>query len=375
MQNKELYLFDYLKILYKRKTFIIYSSLIISIIAVIIALVLPKWYKAEAVVMPGKIDMPFESSGMLSMTSLFNEISESKRYLAILKSRTTLERIINIFNLQKIYETKNIEETIKELKSNSDFSIDEEGPVRVTVLDKSPERAAGMANEFVAILDETNKNLNLQNPNANIKYIRERINKNLDSIKVVEKEFKSFQEKYNIVALPEQTEAMIQTAAELYAQIKMIEIELTSQESTLGKGHATIRSLKTTLNEYRNKLNELMTTSEISVRDPKKKELSKLFVPMSELPAVEMQYIELKRNMQAQHKIYELLVEYLEIARLLKSNKTSELQILDSAVPPGKKYKPKRAVIVLISGFSAFIISSLLVLYAEYYKFKTSQYN
>ena len=155
----------------------------------------------------------------------------------------------------------------------------------------------------------------------------------------------------------------------------MIEIELTSQESTLGKEHSTIRSLKTTLNEYQNKLNELMTKSESSVQDTQKKELSKLFVPMSELPEVEMQYIELKRNMEALHKIYELLVEHLEIARLLKSNKTSELQILDSAVPPGKKYKPKRMIIVLISGFSAFILSSLLVLYAEYYKFKTNQYN
>jgi uncharacterized protein involved in exopolysaccharide biosynthesis len=36
--------------------------------------------------------------------------------------------------------------------------------------------------------------------------------------------------------------------------------------------------------------------------------------------------------------------------------------VLDRAVPPEKKYKPKRAIIILLSGFSSLIISSLFVL-------------
>ncbi len=372
MQDKELYLIDYLAILYKRKLFIIIFSLMVSIVAAIIVFILPKWYKAEAVVIPSKMDLPFqsESSGLLSMTSLFGlgEMSESKRYIAILKSRTTLEKIIEKFNLQEIYKTKNIDETKLELKSNTDFDVDKEGTVRISVLDKLPERASDMANRFVSILNETNKRLNEQNSNANIEYIKERYKENLDTLKVFEEKFKEFQERYNIISLPEQTEALITTAAALYAQIKMIEIELGSQEKVLAKDHTKIRSLRTSLREHQKSLNALMTQSEESLRNPREDKLSKLFVPMDEIPAVGIQYIELKRNLEAQYTIYELLVENLEIARLLKSSKSHNIQILDEAVPPIKKYKPKRLIIILLSGFSSFIISLFFIIGIEYLK-------
>ena len=111
-----------------------------------------------------------------------------------------------------------------------------------------------------------------------------------------------------------------------------------------------------------------MTQSEESLRNPREDKLSKLFVPMDEIPAVGIQYIELKRNLEAQYTIYELLVENLEIARLLKSSKSHNIQILDEAVPPIKKYKPKRLIIILLSGFSSFIISLFFIIGIEYLK-------
>jgi len=375
MQNKELNLIDYLILLYRKKSFIIYVFLAVSITAAIIAFISPKWYKAEAVVIPNRAELPFtnEPSGLLSMTALFGEISESKRYIAILKSRTTMERIIREFNLQKVYETEDIEETLKELESNIDFDVDEEGTIRVTVLDKLPQRSSDMANQFIHILNETNKRLNQQDYDANIEYIKARFQENIDTLRIIEEKFKNFQEKYNIISLPEQTEAMITTAADLYAEVKMLEIELGSKRKILSKDHTEIRSLETRLREHQKSLNELMTKSEKSLKNPQKDELSYLFIPMDEIPAIGIKYIELKRNLEAQQTIYDLLVEQLEIAKLLKSAKSANLQIIDMAVPPIKKYKPKRGLIILLSGFSSLIISSLFIIVIEYFKFKANQ--
>ena len=113
-----------------------------------------------------------------------------------------------------------------------------------------------------------------------------------------------------------------------------------------------------------------MNKREKSLISAQTKKDSKLFIPMEELPGVEIKYIELKRNLEVLNKIHELLVENLEVANLLRSSESQNIQILDKAYPPLKKYKPKRGIIILLSGFSSLIISSLFILGIQQLKTK-----
>jgi uncharacterized protein involved in exopolysaccharide biosynthesis len=47
--------------------------------------------------------------------------------------------------------------------------------------------------------------------------------------------------------------------------------------------------------------------------------------------------------------LYELLAKQYEVARLDEAKESSIIQVLDPAVEPEKKFKPKRALIVLIT--------------------------
>ena len=60
------------------------------------------------------------------------------------------------------------------------------------------------------------------------------------------------------------------------------------------------------------------------------------------------------------------MTKQYELAKLNEARDTSTLQVLDEAVPPLRRSKPMRSLIVMLSGFSAFFCSILYVLIREY---------
>ena len=69
-----------------------------------------------------------------------------------------------------------------------------------------------------------------------------------------------------------------------------------------------------------------------------------------------MNYFRLLRDVEVQNLLYKLMTQQYEQARIFEAKKTPIIQVLDWAVPPIYKDRPKRAYIVLGAlFFSAFI--------------------
>src|SRR5437879_1742701 len=100
---------------------------------VIMFLILPRWYKSTAVVMPPKEKSQFSISSAIRNLVPFGGIGlgrvsdELSNYSAILKSRTCLEKIAERFDLVDRYHAKNVTEAVKELEDNVsiDFARDD----------------------------------------------------------------------------------------------------------------------------------------------------------------------------------------------------------------------------------------------------------
>jgi len=52
VEEKEINLLDYWNLIWKHKRFVVITVTIVTVVALIISLFLPKWYKATAVIMP-----------------------------------------------------------------------------------------------------------------------------------------------------------------------------------------------------------------------------------------------------------------------------------------------------------------------------------
>lgn len=353
--------------------FISYSSLLVALCSVIVSLLLPEWYKAEGVILATQEEFslfptPNMSKFSLSQFSIVPGGENLQRYVAILKSRSVMDRVINNFDLVHVYNIENNEEARKELEGNFDVAVEEEGTVRITVWDKSPERVSQMANYFLFVLDSTNKNLNTHETRFKRIAIENRYNQNIAELKQSEESLKTFQEKNNIVSLPEQTEVTIQATAELIGQLNLLELDLGIKEKILGSSHPDIKKITSQIREYQKRIRELMQQQEMVSSASSGNEGEKIFIPFKKFPGLTMEYIRLRRNLEAQNKIFELLTEQLELARLMETKDTPTLQVLDHAIPPLKKALPKRMLIVLMATMSSLLLSCVFVFAGEHLK-------
>jgi uncharacterized protein involved in exopolysaccharide biosynthesis len=86
------------------------------------------------------------------------------------------------------------------------------------------------------------------------------------------------------------------------------------------------------------------------------------------VPSLGLQYARLMRDLKTQEAIYEQLTKQYELAKVAEAKDSSSLQLLDEAVVPIKKSKPKRSLIVLLTTACAFFCSVIFAFLQEYFE-------
>jgi len=95
-----------------------------------------------------------------------------------------------------------------------------------------------------------------------------------------------------------------------------------------------------------------------------------MVMPVSREQAPEMvrQYLDLTMERMIQEKILEFVAPMLEQARFEEERKVEALQVVDEAVTPYKKAKPKRMIIVIAATASAFILALVFLLVMDWWR-------
>ena len=162
-EEDEINLLDLLIILVKHKKMILGVTFAAALLALGISLLLPNIYTATAKILPPQ---QRQSSASVLLSQLGGAAlgglaggalgikNPNDLYIAMLKSRNIMEKIARRFDLQKVYEAKNLTDTLKTLEQVSAIAAGKDGIITVEVDDKDPERAAAMANAYI---EELNK--------------------------------------------------------------------------------------------------------------------------------------------------------------------------------------------------------------------------
>ena len=358
-------LLDFLSVITKYRKFISRFILFVTVITTVIALLLPKWYKSTASVFPAeKADLLGGLEGIASLAKSFSPAkaltslsgnAETDRYIAILKSSTVLNAVIQKFDLVHIYDITSYpgEKTAEELLSNVEFIVETEGNLTITVFDKDPQRAADMANYFVEMLNKKNTELQVQNAHGNRQFIEERYKKNLSDLAAAEDSLKAFQKKYGVIAMPEQVEASIKALAEITGQLAIKEVQANVLRRTQSLDNPTLMATQIEIDEIRNKLSQMNSGTKFS-----KNEMN-VFVPFSKMPDLGGEYIRRFRDVEIQYKILQFITPLYEQAKVEERRQTPSVLILDKAGPAERKSKPKVSLYTL----TALIVSLLLSLF------------
>jgi len=339
---------NYLEVLLRWKNFIIVNVLLVSVLVIGVVLILPNWYKATSSILPPKqpdllgatlgSNPLLKGLGAKSLGGL-GKVSTGYNYLAILKSRTSMESVINKFDLMNVYGISdgNMDKAVRELEENSLFETQDDENITIDVLDKDPKRAANMANYFVEILNSTSLRLATQEARNNREFIGRRLDECRNDLHQAEDSLKAFQEKKDIIVAEYANNSSISAYAELYAMKARKEIEVAVLERKVAPDNESLMQMKAELRELTKKL--------------------------SSFPEIGLAALRLYREVMTQERILEFLLPIFEQARIDEQKDVPVLLVLDKASPPYRKSKPQRMLIVTLISFLSLTFFVMVVFF------------
>src|SRR6266849_1072391 len=157
-------------ILAKHKFFILYFVAGAAILGIIFSLLLPKYYTANAKIMPPQQSQSIASAMMGQLGQLAPLLgaaagkdmgirNPNDMYVTMLRSRTVADNMIDRFSLMSVYDKKLREDARRRLDDLTEVMAGKDGVISVSVDDRDPARAAAMANAYINELEKLTKTL------------------------------------------------------------------------------------------------------------------------------------------------------------------------------------------------------------------------
>ncbi|MFH2013260.1 MAG: Wzz/FepE/Etk N-terminal domain-containing protein [Pseudomonadota bacterium] len=370
----EINLLDYLQVIIKRWKIIAWIVGISVVSMAIISLLMTPIYQAKTTIMPvessgGQLSGLLQNIGSLPFVgSMASNIggggTSANKLVAILNSRTLAEDIIKTLDLMKVFskgkkEPPTLQDSVKSLTDITKITDDKKkGVISISVEYKDPKIAADIANHYTTVLQKFINENTLSMAKKNRIFLEAQLKKVKEELRQAEENMKSFQTKTKIVAADAQAEAVIHELAELKAQITVREVRLGVMKQFSTAVNPDVLRIRDELRELRKQL---------AMMDSKGGTPETMALPsLSEAPTLGLQYIRLKRDTLIQEKVFELLTQQYEIAKVEEAKDGITFQVIDRAIPPEKRIRPKRTLIVMLAGVTSLFAGVFLVFFLEY---------
>ncbi len=359
-----------LLVLAKKKMPILKITLAAALLALIIALLLPKMYTATTTVLPPQENQSTVTA-MLGQLGAFAGLrsedlqlkNPSDLFVAMLGSRTIQDHLINRFDLRRVYWVKQYREARKTLESRSKIVAGDEGLISISVTDRDPKRAADLANAYVEELHDLNGNLAITEAAQRRLFYQQQLDSEREALTQAEVALKQAEEKTGLIQPDAQGKEIVAAVADMRAQVAIHEVQLQAMRTYATESNPDVKRAQQELAGLRAQLAKLE-------RDTGDFGNGNLQVPTRQLPAVELEYLRRLRDLKYNESLYDFLSKQLEAARIDEAKDAVIVQVVDKAVVPETKSGPHRALIVIITTVLAFVLACLGALLMESFRRK-----
>jgi len=386
-RTNEINLLDYWRLFWKRRKVVICVFLISVVSTAIISLIMTPIYQAKATLMPmessqGRFsaalgalqNIPFIGGavgGTLGKTA-------TDKLVNILNSRTVAEDVVKKLDLVKIIFKKQWDREKGEWKTDKPPTMqdtlqvlqkglvkvadDRKGLISITVEYEDPKLAADIANEYTVVLQKFLNENTISLAKRNRIFLEKQLAVTKADLQTSEEELRSYQTNKKIMALDSQSEGAVKALAELKAQIIAREVQLGAMREYATKENPDVKRVEDELREFRVQLKRLETGS----KNPGSDESIGAIITLKDAPTVGLGYARLKRDVLIQQKVFELLTQQYELAKIEEAKDDITFQVIDPAIAPEKRIKPKRTLNVMLAGMVSLFLGVFLVFFLEY---------
>ena len=223
-----------------------------------------------------------------------------------------------------------------------------------------------MANAYVEQLHTLNSQLAISEAGQRRLFYEEKVNAERDALSLAEVHLKQAQEKTGLLQPDAQARVIIQSVADMRAQVALQEVQIEAMRTYATKDNPELQRAEQELAGMRAQLAKM----ERNTGDPGSGDLE---LPTRKLPQAELEYLRRARDLKYHEALYEFLGKQLEAARIDEAKDAVVVQVVDKALPPERKSSPHRTTIILIAALVAFLLSCAGVLIAESLKRRREQ--
>ena len=360
---------SHLRLLWDHRGFLARVLLWSFVGSLLLALLIPKRFQATTQLMP-----PDSQSGGASallaaagrsgggLAGIAGDLLATKNsgalFVGILGSRTVQDRLIEQFDLRRVYGDSKMEDARIDLAQHTGISEDRKsGIISITVTDHDPQRAAALAGAYVKELDRLVAEVSTSAARRERIFLEERLTAVKLELNEAAKKFSEFASKNTAIDIPAQGKAMVEAAATLQGQLIAAESELRGLEAIYTDQNVRVRAVRARVAELRSQLGKLGGDSGAAGALSSKSDPS-LYPSIRQLPLLGVTYADLFRQTKIEETVYELLTQQYELAKVQEAKEIPSVKVLDVATVPTKKSFPHRLVVIAAGTLFALLAAS-----------------
>lgn len=334
---------------------LVFGSFLIGCLALALSFWIPPIYTATTRILPpaqqqGAAALLAQQLGSLAgLASATAGIKNpADMYVAMLGSRTIADRIIDRFKLIALYEVPYRQDARKKLSSQTRIKAGKDGVITLEVDGLDPKRAADIANAYVAELQVLTETLAVTEAGQRRVFFEKQLQKVKDTLTAAEIALRG--SGVNESTLKADPQAAVEGVARIKAGIAAAEVRLASLRGYLTGNSVEVRQAEQELSALRAQLAKLEHSDENAFHNEG------------------AQYIARYREYKYYETLFELVAKQYELARLDEAREGGAVQVIDAALPPERKSRPKKALIAVAATVIAFLLLTIAVFLRETYR-------
>jgi uncharacterized protein involved in exopolysaccharide biosynthesis len=320
---------------------LVLGPLVVGLTALGITFAMPKTYLSKTVFVPPQQQQSAAAAAISQLGALSGLAgaaagvkTPADQYLALLQSATVADRLIDAFDLMKVYDAEYRFKAREELESNVRMTLGKkDGLITIEVQDESAVRAAGMANRYVEELRLLTSKLALTEAQQRRVLFETQLKQTRDQLTKAQQVLQA--SGFTQESLRADAKASAEGYARLRAEATAAELRLQALRRGLSDTTPEVQQAMSTVGGLRAQLARLAEATDLTGA---------------------ADYVSKFREFKYQETLFELLARQYELARVDESREGALVQVVDEAKPAEYKHRPRRALIAAAATLASLIL-------------------
>jgi uncharacterized protein involved in exopolysaccharide biosynthesis len=378
---------EQLRLLWCRRRFLFRTVAVGLLVSTLVAFLIPKSYISTAQLMPPDSQSTSGMGMMAAMAAkgggglagmagdLLGLKSSGALFIGVLRSQTSQDRLIQQFDLRKVYGKRLVVDAQTKLDENTSISEDRKsGIITISVTDHSPQRAAALAGAYVDQLNSLVSELTTSSAHRERVFLEERLKVAKQDLDDATNQLAQFSSKNNTLDIQQEGKAMLDAAGSIAGEMIAAQSQLEGLRQIYTDNNPRVRALNARVTELRRQLEKLggvqanglngtaLSTDQSADPSAARAGGGMPYPTIKSLPLLGAKYADYYRRAKIQETVFELLTGQYELAKVQEAKETPSVKVLDPARVPEKKSYPPRLEIMILGTFLVFAMSAVWVL-------------